>query len=255
MRLDNPAFNYDAAGHRYSTVRRADPRIASYIHAALGNASTVLNVGAGAGSYEPEDRYVVAVEPSSVMRNQRLAQGKYPAIDGNADCLPFDDGAFDASMALVTVHHWPDIKKGLEELRRVTAHTLIVMTFDPAALDNFWNVDYFPEVIDVEKKRYPTIDYLRQCLGGNTEIMSVPIPFDCTDGFQEAFYGRPEAFLQKDVRMAQSAWGFIDSDTEARLVAKLADDLNSGKWDELYGEHRKMPFFTGALRLVIAHKK
>jgi hypothetical protein len=110
-------------------------------------------------------------------------------------------------------------------------------------------------VIDVAKTRYPAINYLRQCLGGSTEVISVPIPFDCSDGFQEAFYGRPEAFLQKEVRLAQSAWGFIDSDTEARLVAKLADDLNSSKWDELYGEHRRMPFFTGAVRLVIAHKE
>jgi SAM-dependent methyltransferase len=253
MEIENPAFNYDKFGQQYANQRQTDPRIAAYVHDALANAKTVLNVGAGAGSYEPEDKYVVAVEPSVVMRSQRMNNGKAPAIIGTADALPFDENAFDASMAVVTIHHWPDIQKGLKELRRVTKNQILIMTFDPDALDNFWNAHYFPELIAVEKARYPTIDFIVQSLGGSCEIKSIPIPLDCLDGFQEAFYGRPEAFLEKQVRLSQSAWGFLPDGVEDRLVKTLADDLQSGNWDKKYGYYRTQPSFTCALRLIIAH--
>lgn len=252
MNIPNPAFNYDQLGQSYSGYRRTDPRIAAYVYAALGNAKTVLNVGAGAGSYEPENRYVVALEPSAVMRAQRKANGKIPAIIGTADSLPFDEDSFDASMAMVTIHHWPDIQKGLQQLRRVTKEQVLIMTFDPEALDNFWNVHYFPELIEVEKARYPTIDFITDTLGGNCDVQSIPIPLDCVDGFQEAFYGRPEAFLEKEVRLAQSAWGFLPEGMEEQLVKRLADDLSSGEWDKRYGHFRIQPSFTCALRLIIA---
>lgn len=250
--INNPAFNYDAAGHGYSAVRRADPRIEAVVHAALADARSVLNVGAGAGSYEPADRYVVAVEPSRVMRAQRLALGRVPAIDATASRLPFDDGAFDASMATVTVHHWPDLERGLQEMRRVTRRRVLVLTFDPDALNNFWNAQYFPELVEVERKRYPSIDRITEALGGNATVMPVPIPFDCTDGFQEAWYGRPEAFLQPEIRKAQSAWSFLAEGLEDVLVHRLAHDLASGAWDAKYGNHRTLPTFTGALRLITA---
>lgn len=249
MKITDPSFNYDQHGRKYATQRSTDPRIANFIHKALGDARTVLNVGAGAGSYEPTDRYVIAVEPSSAMRAQR----KTPAVIGTAASLPFDDNAFDASMALITVHHWPDIRQGLQELRRVTRNQVVVMTFDPEALDNFWNAEYFPEVIDVEKQRYPTISFLADALGGNCEVQSVPIPLNCVDGFQEAYYGRPEAFLDPAVRKGQSAWGFIPEAEQEVIVKRLADDLQSGKWDEKYGHFRTQPEFTCALRLVIAN--
>lgn len=252
MEIENPAFNYNELGQTYSGYRKTDSRIAKYIDEALRSAKTVLNVGAGAGSYEPEDRYVVAVEPSVVMRSQRMKIGKIPAINATAENLPFDDHAFDASMAIVTVHHWPDIDKGLKELRRVTKNQVIIMTFDPSELDNFWNVNYFPELIAVEKARYPTIDLITKSLGGKCEVVPVPIPLDCVDGFQEAFYGRPEAFLEKNVRLAQSAWGFLEKGVEERLVKALETDLVSGEWDKKYGHYRTQPFFTCALRLVIA---
>jgi SAM-dependent methyltransferase len=252
MKIENPAFNYDAHGHKYANHRQTDPRIEAYVHAALADAKTILNVGAGAGSYEPSDKYVVAVEPSQVMRAQRLEKGKVPAIDAKAGNLPFDDNSFDASMAMVTVHHWPDIKQGLQEMRRVTKDAVVVMTFDPAALKEFWNIHYFPDLIEVEKARYATVNFISECLGGNCEVVKVPVPLDCTDGFQEAFYGRPEAFLQKEVRKAQSAWGFLPDGVEEQLVQNLAADLTSGEWDKKYGHHRTMPFFTGALRLIIA---
>lgn len=252
MQIENPAFNYDKYGQQYSGYRQTDPRIAAYVYDALADAGTILNVGAGAGSYEPADKYVVAVEPSAVMRTQRIINGKTPAIIGTADALPFDDNAFDASMAMVTVHHWPDIQKGLKELRRVTKNQMLLMTFDPDALDNFWNAHYFPELIAVEKARYPSIDFILNTLGGNCEVKSIPIPFDCVDGFQEAFYGRPEAFLEKEVRLSQSAWGFLTDEVQEQLVKRLADDLASGAWDKQYGHFRTQPFFTCALRLIIA---
>lgn len=252
MQISNPAFNYDAHGHQYAGHRRTDPRIEAYVHKALGAAQTILNVGAGAGSYEPADRYVVAVEPSAVMRAQRLERGKVPAINAKADHLPFDDGSFDACMAMVTVHHWPDIEKGLAELRRVTRGPVVVMSFDPDALEVFWNAQYFPELIAVERARYPTIQRITAALGGQTEVIPVPIPLDCVDGFQEAFYGRPEAFLEPQVRKAQSAWGFLPEGLEEILAGRLAEELASGEWDRKFGHFRTEPFFTGALRLVVS---
>lgn len=252
MNIKNPAFNYDKHGQRYSSYRQTDPRIAEYVYAALDSAETVLNVGAGAGSYEPEDRYVVAIEPSSVMRAQRRATQKVPAVIGTADSLPFDDRSFDAAMAMLTVHHWPDMHKGLQELRRVARERVLIMTFDPDALTDFWNADYFPELIEVERARYPTIDFITEMLGGKCEVRHIPVPFDCVDGFQEAFYGRPEAFLEKEVRLSQSAWGFLPEGVEDKLVKALSDDLKSGAWDQKYGEFRTKSSFTCALRLIIA---
>lgn len=251
-KIENPAFNYDKLGQKYSGYRRTDPRIAEYILDALTGAKTVLNVGAGGGSYEPEDRYVVAVEPSIMMRSQRLENNKVPAINAKADNLPFDDNSFDASMAMITIHHWPDINKGLKELRRVTKEQVVIMTFDPDALDNFWNATYFPELIAVEKARYSSIDFIQKSLGGNCTVVPIPVPLDCPDGFQEAFYGRPEAFLQKEVRQSQSAWGFLEEGLEELLVKRLADDLETGEWDRKYGAYRTEPTFTCALRLVVA---
>ncbi|WP_096438841.1 class I SAM-dependent methyltransferase [Alteribacter populi] len=252
MEIENPAFNYDEHGHQYSGHRRTDPRIAEYVYAALGSAKTVLNVGAGAGSYEPGDRYVIAVEPSRVMRSQRQTTQKAPAIIGTADSLPFDDHSFDASMAMVTIHHWPDMRKGLQELRRVTRDQVVIMTFDPDSLNEFWNAHYFPELIEVEKSRYPTIKSITNALGGKCEVQPIPVPFDCVDGFQEAFYGRPEAFLKKEVRLSQSAWRFLPEGVEDKLVKALSDDLKSGKWDKKYGKYRKKSSFTCAMRLIIA---
>lgn len=248
--IENPAFDYDASEHDYAAHRRTDPRIAAYIHEALGNAKTVLNVGAGAGSYEPEDKYVIAVEPFKAMRQKRA--GKVPAIIGTADALPFDDDAFDAAMATITIHHWPDVSKGLKEMRRVTKGAVAILTFDPDALHQFWNAYYFPELVAVEQARYPKIEEVTEALGGHCTVQKIPIPQDCADGFQEAFYARPEAFLQRAVRQAQSAWGFLEDGVEERLVQTLEDALQSGEWDKKYGAHRTMPSFTGALRLVVS---
>jgi SAM-dependent methyltransferase len=251
MKIENPAFDYDSKGQKYSGQRKTDPRIAHYINEALRDAKSILNVGAGAGSYEPADKYVVAVEPSIAMRIQRLTNGKVPAINAKADNLPFDDKSFDASMAMITVHHWPDRKKGLKELRRVTKNQILILTFDPMALDKFWNVNYFPELIEIEKARYPTLDFIKSAVGGCCKIIEIPIPLDCVDGFQEAFYGRPEEFLKKEVRGSQSAWSFLAPDLEEKYLQDLQNDLSSGEWDKKYGHYRMLPSCVFALRLLV----
>lgn len=250
--MKNQSYNYDEQGQNYSGYRRTDPRIEEYVYNALGSAKSVLNVGAGTGSYEPKDRYVVAVEPSSVMRSQRQHAERVPAVIATAESLPFDDDSFDASMAMVTVHHWSDLRKGLQELRRVTKDQVLILTFDPEAIGGYWNTDYFPELIEVERARFPTIDYIRKSLGGKSEVQEIPLPFDCVDGFQEAFYGRPESFLKKEVRLSQSVWGVLPEGMGEKLIQRLADDLKSGAWDEKHGHYRQKPTFIGSLRLIIA---
>jgi SAM-dependent methyltransferase len=240
--------DYSALAGGYSSYRRPDPRIETAILTALGDAATVLNVGAGAGSYEPLDRVVTAVEPSASMRAQRPS-GR-PAIDATAESLPFDDDMFDASMATFSVHQWPDVEAGLAEMRRVTRGPVVILTADPARVELFWLNDYVPEVMRTEAGRYPNLDRIAGALGG-AEIVDVAIPFDCIDGFNEAYYGRPELFVDRGARAANSAWSFVGPEVEERFVRDLSADLDSGRWDAKYGELRRRPTFDGALRLVI----
>jgi SAM-dependent methyltransferase len=242
-------FDYERGGQVYATVRRTDPRIAAFVHGALGPARTVLNVGAGAGSYEPTDRYVVAVEPSATLRAQRPA-GAVPALHGVAEQLPFDDESFDAAMATLTVHQWPDMGAGLREMRRVTRGPVVVLTFDGDALDRFWLADYVPELIEAERRRYPDPTVIGQVLGAGASVRAVPVARDCLDGFTEAYFARPEAFLAEATRRSQSAWGFLDQGIEDRFVERLRADLESGAWDARYGSLRSQESFEGALRLV-----
>ncbi len=243
--------DYEATGGGYASLRRPDPRIAGLVDAALGNARTVVNVGAGAGSYEPADRDVTAVEPSAQMRSQRPA-GSAPVIDATAEDLPFSDESFDAGMATVTIHQWRDVDRGLRELRRVCRGPVVVLTFDPEALSGWWLADYVPELFGAEAPRYPTIEAIGAALGGTTRVSAVPVPIDCTDGFVEAYYGRPEAFLDPVVRAAQSAWQFADPEAVAAGLDRLAADLTSGEWDRRYGHLRTQAEFVGAIRLVVA---
>ena len=244
-------FDYDTHGQRYNLQRRTDPRIAILVHQALGASRTILNVGAGAGSYEPEDRYILAIEPSVVMRAQRPAH-LAPAIHGIAESLPLDDLSIDASMALVTVHQWSNLGQGLNELCRVTRGPIVILTFDQETLDHYWLADYIPELIDVERNRYPPIKTICDSLRGTVDVHAVPIPIDCLDGFTEAFYARPERFLDLNVRRAQSAWGFVEEQVQERFTRTLAQDLQSGVWDERYGNWRKKPFYEGSLRLIVS---
>ena len=243
--------DYAAHGQGYGRQRRTDPRLAAWVHAALGDARTILNVAAGAGSYEPTDRHVLAIEPSAAMRAQRPAH-LTPAIDAVAEKLPLDAQSFDAAMALVTAHQWPDLAKGLGELRRVTRGPIVVLTFDPDALDRYWMADYAPEMLAVERQRFPTIATLVEGLGGACEVHALPIPNDCVDGFSEAFYARPEAFLDPAVRRSQSAWSFVPDAVQARIVDRLGADLASGEWDRRHGAWRALPFFEGSLRGIVS---
>lgn len=244
-------FDYEAHGGGYAVRRRPDPRIAAFLHQALGDARTVINVGAGAGSYEPENRHVVAIEPAAAMRAQR-PRHLAPALDATAERLPFDDDSFDAAMATITIHQWSDLDAGLRELRRVARGPVAILTFDADALLDFWLNDYVPEVIATERKRFPAVDHVVGVLGGAVDVLDVPVPIDCTDGFGEAYYARPEAFLQDDVRAAQSGWVLTDPDAVARGVARLAEDLASGAWDERHGHLRTQPAYVGAVRLIVA---
>lgn len=244
-------YDYDARAPAYTAHRRPDPRFAAAIHAALGDARTVLNVGAGAGAYEPADRYVLAVEPSRAMRALR-PPAVAPAIDAVAEALPLDDRAVDAAMAILTVHQWRDVDRGLAELRRVTRGPVVIMTFDPGTLDRHWLADYAPTLLVAERRRLPPLDRIRAGLGGQVEVRPLPIPIDCTDGFIEAFYARPEMLLDPSVRAGQSAWGFIPDMEAGAALDALRADLASGAWDARYGELRRTPTFDGSLRLLIS---
>ena len=241
--------DYARHGTNYAGHRRTDPRIAALVATALGDAHSVLNVGAGAGSYEPKDRTVVALEPSPAMITQRPA-GRAPVVRAVAEALPFGDATFGASMATVTVHQWPDPVAGLAEMRRVTEGPVVVVTFDREALDRLWLMEYAPELGATEATRYPDVATIAELLGPDSKTVEVPIPLDCVDGFTEAFYGRPEAFLDPSVRGSQSAWTFLEPGIEQRVVASLADDLTSGQWDERFGHLRTQPWFVGAVRLI-----
>jgi SAM-dependent methyltransferase len=241
--------DYAVIGPIYTRYRQPDPRIAARIAAALGDARTVLNVGAGTGSYEPTDRLLTPVEPSATMRARRPPHLP-PAIDAVAERLPFADRSFDASMTVFSVHQWPNLAAGLREMRRVTAGPVLVLTCDPAALHRFWLHRYAPEVIAVEARRYPPVASIAALLGPRTQVIPIPIPLDCTDGFQEAYYGRPEGFLDPQARRACSAWSFVPRAVTDRLETQLAADLRSGAWDAAYGHLRTQPHFDGSLRLI-----
>jgi hypothetical protein len=242
--------DYERHGRTYARHRRPDPRIAARIHAALGDARTVLNVGAGTGSYEPHDRWLLAVEPSPTMRAQRPA-GAAPAIAAYAEVLPFDDGAFEASMACVTIHHWEHRDVGLAELRRVSSGPVVVFTFELDALPD-WQHEFLREGLAIERPRFPAIDQVAAALGGRTRIERIPTPGDCVDGFFEAFWRRPEALLDPAVRGAQSMWALLDQDVEERIITRLSGALESGEWDAAHGQLREQESFDGALRLVIS---
>lgn len=245
--------DYGRIGTGYAGYRQPEPAFAAAISEAFGDARTVLNVGAGAGSYEPTDVTVTAVEPSAAMRAQRPPHLS-PAIDATAEDLPFEDAAFDAALASFTVHQWTDLGAGLRELRRVTRGPVVILTCDPAALNRTWIAGYAPEMIATEASRYPAMERLEAGLGGRVSIAPLPIPLLCVDGFSEAYYGRPEMLLDPGARKANSAWSFVERAVEERFVETLSGDLESGAWDRAHGHLRTQPAFEGSLRLVVGHR-
>jgi SAM-dependent methyltransferase len=240
---------YDTIGTTYPATRRADPRIAAQIWAALGDAGTVLNVGAGTGSYEPPDRKVVAVEPSAVMRSLR-APDAAPCLGGKAESLPFEDRSFDAAMAIATIHHWQDPIAGLREMRRV-AGRVVVFTFDAGGLSRFWLTrDYLPELLSDLLAGHPSLAERASAIGARVE--TVLVPWDCADGFFEAYWRRPEAYLDEGVRRGISAWARLGPDIEQRAVRGLRDDLTSGRWAARNRELLSLDAADLGLRLLIA---
>lgn len=218
---------YDTIGEGYAGRRQPDPRIASAIVAALADARSVINVGAGAGSYEPTDRTVLAVEPSDVMIAQR-PQGAAPCVRGSAEELPVEDRAFDAAMAVLTIHHWSDWRRGLRELRRVARQRIVLVTFDIDASDFWLTRDYFPELIVLDSKIMPPLDALAEELG-TFQASPLLIPHDCKDGFLGAYWRRPEIYLDPAARRSMSSFAKIDA---SRGLSQLASDLDTGRWRE-----------------------
>ncbi|NJQ06301.1 class I SAM-dependent methyltransferase [Streptomyces lonarensis] len=243
--------DYGTIGAGYSRHRRPDPRIAAAVAAALGPARTVVNVGAGAGSYEPVGPEVTAVEPSAAMRAQRPPHLP-PAVDGVAEQLPFGDDAFDAAMTTFSLHQWRDPAAGLAELRRVTRGPVVVLTCDPRRVRDFWLYAYAPLVLETEAERYPSLPAIAEALGGEVTTTPVPVPADCTDGFNEAYFGRPELLLDPGARRACSAWSFVAPEVCESYVAHLRRDLASGRWDERHASLRRQPVHHGSLVLVRA---
>jgi SAM-dependent methyltransferase len=226
--MPSPAL-YDRIGIGYTATRGEEPRIAQAIREALADARTVLNVGAGTGSYEPHDRTVMAVEPSAVMISQRPSDAA-PCVPGHAEALPFPDASFDATMAILTDHHWEDRAVGLRELRRAARHRVVLLTWDPTFRDEFWLTrDYLP----ASKRLAPamSIKDVTACLGG-ARIVPVPIPHDCRDGFYHAFWRRPEAYLDERVRAGISVIARLDPGDSAGMVRRLKADLETGVWQE-----------------------
>src|ERR1700678_4491596 len=241
---------YDTIGATYTVTRRTAPRIAAQVWAALGDARTVLNVGAGTGSYEPSGRDVTAVEPSAVMRAQRPA-GAAPCVAAAAESLPFGDQSFDAAMAFATIHHWQDPIAGLREMRRV-ARRVVVFTHDSSVagwLHRFWLIrDYLPEVADLLVGR-PSLTELALAIGARIE--PVLIPWDCADGFFEAYWRRPEAYLDDQVRRGVSVWTRVGPAAEQRAVRNLRDDLVCGRWAERNRDLVDLEAAELGLRLLI----
>jgi SAM-dependent methyltransferase len=240
------ASRYDRIGLNYANLRRPDPRIAARIEAALGSSATILNVGAGAGSYEPAGRRVTALEPSARMIRQRRTPAA-AVVQGRAEDLPFADSSFDASMAILTVHHWSDQARGLAEMRRVTRGPIVLLTFDPS-FRGFWLFDYLPELVALDEAQMPRMEDFERWLGP-VDIARVPIPHDCTDGFLAAYWSRPAAYLDPRVRAAMSSFWALGDVSGA--LARLESDLDSGAWANRHGHLLEGGELDCGYRLVV----
>jgi SAM-dependent methyltransferase len=240
---------YDRLGRGYSRVRRPDPRIAAQIDAALGEARSVLNIGAGTGSYEPEGREVTALEPSAEMIAQR-PPGAAPVVQASAEDLPFADRSFDASLAVLTAHHWADLGAGLAEMRRVSRERIVIVTFDPEALAELWIArDYFPEMLALKRRSGATSGELSELLAGAT-VQPIPVPRDCTDQFFAALWGRPEKLFDEEIVKPMWVWQSISEEARREGRERLRADLESGAWEQRYGRLRALPSLDVGLRLV-----
>jgi SAM-dependent methyltransferase len=242
---------YDRIGESYHRGRQQDPRIAALLWAAIGDASPVVNVGAGSGSYEPPDRPVVAVEPSAVMLAQR-AVGAAPAVRAVAEALPFGDGAFGAAMGVLTVHHWRDRARGLAEMRRVANGPVVLFVRDPHAAPAWWLHHYFPAAAELEAGRETPLGQIARLLGGPLEVTPAPIPADCADGFNAAYWRRPRAYLDPLIWRPMSALALIPDADRERGMRRLRADLDSGAWHRRWGHLLAQPELDLGYRVVTA---
>jgi SAM-dependent methyltransferase len=247
------AVRYDAIGQGYAHYRREDPRLAARIRTALGAARSVVNVGAGSGSYEPTDLHVLAVEPSDVMANQRPA-GRVPAIRATAAALPLRDASVDAAMALLSLHHWDSQgEAGVRELRRVARGPVVILTFDAAISGGMWLLsEYLPEVADLDRRIFPTMEQLARWLGGRAAIDVVPIPRDTPDWTLGSYWAHPERVLDEGARAATSGFARMPAAVVDRVVREVGRDLANGSWDVRHGALRTLTEYDAGLRLVTA---
>lgn len=242
---------YNRIGRGYAETRRADPRIAARIRAGLGDVESVVNVGAGAGSYEPADCEVTAVEPAAEMIAQRPA-GAAAVVKASAESLPFENDSFDAAMAVLSAHHWADLSAGLKEMMRVARRRVVVVTFDSEALADLWiAADYFPEILDLKRPSGTSSRDLVTMLPAAASS-PLPVPHDCEDHFFAALWARPELFFDEDVVRPMWVWQSISEESRRLGRERLAADLQSGAWEERYGHLREQPELDVGLRLVVA---
>lgn len=243
------SVDYDQLAEQYRSYRKPDPRIAARVQFHIQGAQRVLNVGAGMGSYEPEDCEVVVIEPSHEMIAKRKSS-KATLIQGFAEDLPFGDNDFDVSMGILTIHHWSDIALGLQEMLRVSKDKIVLFTWIGYGSD-FWLEDYIPEIIGVDEKLFPTLEELDQILGG-ISVETIEIPYDCTDGFMCAYWRRPEAYLDPKVRKAISTFSRIP-DIQERLN-RLQDDIDSGAWRKKHSYLLEKESLDLGYRLVVCER-
>jgi SAM-dependent methyltransferase len=247
---------YERIGHRYAVTRREDPDIRQRIERALGDARTVVNVGAGAGSYEPLERHVVAIEPSDTMARQRPAH-LAPAIRASAGNLPLRDASVDAAITILSLHHWDEEReKGVREMRRVARRTVVILTYDPRVSGEMWLMkDYFPEVAELDHRIFPLPERIIEWLGGKAATFTVPITFDTPDWHLGSFWAHPERVLDEDARNATSGFARAAPDVVKRVVAAVRRDLDDGTWDARYGHLRQLREYDGGLRLIVAEER
>jgi SAM-dependent methyltransferase len=243
---------YDEIGRGYTRTRREDPRFRAQIHAALGDARTVVNIGAGAGSYEPRDRHVIAIEPSDVMAGQRPAD-LAPAIRGAAGELPLRDNGVDAAMAVLTVHHWDhDQDRGVREMRRVARDAVVIVTYDPRVSGQMWLMtEYLPEVAQLDRQIFPAPGVIGSWLGGDTRVHTMPVPRDTPDWMLGSFWAHPERVLDDHARAATSGFARMGPEVVDRVLTALERDLRSGEWDRRHGHLRRLEDYDVGLRLII----
>ncbi|CAM2969861.1 class I SAM-dependent methyltransferase [Skermania piniformis] len=239
---------YDQIGLGYATRRTTDERWMAPIRSALAGAARVVNVGAGTGSYEPPET-VLAIEPSAAMIAQRAA-GTAPVVRGVAERLPLGDGVADAALAVLTVHHWADWRRGLAELKRI-ARRQVVVAYEVADSLDFWLLDYLPEIAEVERSRPTTASAIADVLEAGS-VIPLPVPWDFTDGVLLAHWRRPEAYLDSAVQRGCSALAQLDPDALEHGLSRLRADLESGRWAQRYGELLGQQTYDGGYFLVVS---